>query len=341
MLQIKLLQALYGDCIVLSYGQDSLHHIIIDGGTGRLCYRQLQETLHQVKEAQEHVDLLVLTHIDSDHISGFIRLFSQKSFPFHIIKRMWFNFGKSLNNSLRLTVPPLDVTLRPSDSKISWKQGESLEALLGGTSILRESLIKKMDIFEISGARITVLSPSQDTLKLLAVTGISEPVRTTQISGSNDYNRGILKLNSLPFDSQVSLTNRSSIAFLFQYCGFTLLFLGDAAADEIEDSFMRLGYSCQNKIKIDYCKIAHHASKHNTSNQLIQMMDCHNFIISTHKTSQGRPSKECLSRIICNTKEPVTFYCNYNLNAESIFTKQELDTYKMKFITLDENGITV
>ena len=56
-------------------------------------------------------------------------------------------------------------------------------------------------------------------------------------------------------------------------------------------------------------------------------------------TSQGRPSKECLTRIICNSKKELNFYCNYEINWNTIFTKEEFDTYKMKFYCISEEGI--
>ena len=41
MLNIRLFKALNGDSIVISYGKRKTYHILIDGGCGKLCYRQL------------------------------------------------------------------------------------------------------------------------------------------------------------------------------------------------------------------------------------------------------------------------------------------------------------
>ena len=117
--------------------------------------------------------------------------------------------------------------------------------------------------------------------------------------------------------------------------------MGDADADEIVKSLTELGYSKKNKLKVDFCKIAHHASKHNTTNELIQMIDCSNYIISTQQTAKGRPSKECLSRIICNSEKPISFFCNYELDWNKIFTKEEFLKYHMKFLVLEHQGINV
>lgn len=41
MLNIKALKALNGDCITISYGAKQKYNILIDGGQGRVCFRQL------------------------------------------------------------------------------------------------------------------------------------------------------------------------------------------------------------------------------------------------------------------------------------------------------------
>lgn len=341
MLKIKLLKALNGDCIIISYGEEKTYNILIDGGCGKLCYHQLCGYIENMKKEKNIFDLVVLTHIDSDHIEGILRLFSQKEFDFSIIKEMWFNFGEELQNSLEIKGINKEINLYDFDAKISWKQGRSLEERLQETAIQRRSFLKVGDFHFIGNAKITILSPTIDTLNEFVRKEIEESKQSAKIASSNDYQKGVLELNETEFEGIVSLTNKSSIAFLFELGEIKLLLLGDAEAATIEESLSRLGYSQENKLKIDYCKIAHHASRHNTSGSLIQMLDCKNYIISTKSTTQGRPSKECLSRVICNSTTPVNFYCNYDINANDIFTEDEFSKYGMKFITVDENGIDV
>lgn len=341
MLKIKLLKALNGDSIIISYGEEKTYNILIDGGCGKLCYRQLCRYMEDMKKEKNVIDLVVLTHIDSDHIEGILRLFSQKEFDFSIIKEMWFNFGEGLQNSLKIEGINKEINLYDFDTKISWKQGRSLEERLQDTAIQRRSFLKVGDSYFIGDARITILSPTIDTLNEFVRKEIEESKQSAKIASSYDYQKGVLELNETEFEGIVSLTNKSSIAFLFELGEIKLLLLGDAEAATIEDSLSHLGYSRENKLKVDYCKIAHHASRHNTSGTLIQMLDCKNYIISTKSTTQGRPSKECLSRIICNSTTSVSFYCNYDINANDIFTEDEFSKYGMKFITVDENGIDV
>lgn len=61
MLKIKLLKALNGDSIIISYGEEKTYNILIDGGCGKLCYRQLCRYMEDMKKEKNIIDLVVLT----------------------------------------------------------------------------------------------------------------------------------------------------------------------------------------------------------------------------------------------------------------------------------------
>ena len=340
MFNIKVLQALKGDCIIVSYGTEEIHHILIDGGQGRPCFRQLCNYVDDIKQAGDKIDLLILTHIDSDHIDGIVRLLSNKRFDFTMIKEMWFDFGEKLQNLLGIRSKEQKISLYNNGTGISWKQGMDVEEKVREAGI-KSRVVEKLERISVGGADITILSPSREILRKFAEQHEEKEKSITQITYSNDYHQSIFELNQKEPEKKISLANKSSIACLFEFNGQGILFLGDADADEVAGALTELGYSKENKLKVNYCKIAHHASKHNTTNELIQMLDCSNYIISTQQTTQGRPSKECLSRIVCNSEKPITFYCNYELNYNKIFTKEEFLKYKMKFVILEETGINV
>lgn len=340
---IYVLKALYGDSIILTYGLEQKNHILIDGGIGKECYRNLKIFFDSLKKDNRNLSLLVLTHIDSDHIDGVLKLFSEEDFDFTKINKMWFNYGDFLDAELKINRDKEKNNLKLQDmsTKIGWKQGTGLELVLKKSGFQYEKIIKKLDEFDIEDAHFTILSPSLEVLREFNEQWLIEREQETKISSVSDYSISIEKLNTLDFHENISLANKSSLAFIFEYKLRKILFLGDASAKEIEKSLSELGYSETNPLEVDICKISHHASKHNTSNELVRMLKCKNYIISTNLTSSGRPSKECLSRIICNSKQPVDFYCNYEIDFNKIFTKEEFDKYGMKFITMDKRGINL
>ena len=62
-----------GDCLLLSYGVSPAKHVLIDGGRTS-TYSFLRPALRRIVEANKRIELLVLTHIDADHIEGFLPL---------------------------------------------------------------------------------------------------------------------------------------------------------------------------------------------------------------------------------------------------------------------------
>lgn len=340
---IKMLKALNGDCIFISYGEKYEKNILIDGGIGIECYNQLKRLIEKLKIESKKLDLVILTHIDSDHITGMLKMFLVKKFDFGLIDKMWFNYGEKLHKVLGISnCEELnnDIYLHDEKNQISVGQAKKLELVLQQNGI-DYTTVKKNEIYKSSDAIITLLSPRLEILKELNEMSEKESLKEVKIAAINDYSYSLKDLNNKEFEENVSLENKSSIAFIFEWNGMKALFLGDAAASEIVDSLLQKGYSKENPLDIVCCKISHHASKHNTSSELIQMLKCKNYLISTNKTASGRPSKECLSRIICNTKEPINFLCNYNININDIFTNEEIEKYKMHFLLLDEKGINL
>lgn len=71
-MKLKVFYATDGDCLLLTSGDD--HHALIDGGRTGSFREQTWPTLRQLAENEEVLDLVVVSHIDADHISGILWL---------------------------------------------------------------------------------------------------------------------------------------------------------------------------------------------------------------------------------------------------------------------------
>ena len=108
-------------------------------------------------------------------------------------------------------------------------------------------------------------------------------------------------------------------------------------SSQIVSALSNLGYSKENPLKLDCCKISHHGSSHNTSLELLELLDCENYIISSNWT-HNRPSKTCLSRIVVsNAYKPANLYFNYTY--KDIFTIEEKQQYNISLNVLSDSGI--
>jgi glyoxylase-like metal-dependent hydrolase (beta-lactamase superfamily II) len=111
---IELLPARHGDCLWIEYGTSrTTHRILIDGGPVA-TFKDLEQRIAAIPADERAFELVMLSHVDADHVEGLVRLFAEKPLPV-AVKRVWFNGWRQMNGP--------DHTLGPL-------QGEFLSALL-------------------------------------------------------------------------------------------------------------------------------------------------------------------------------------------------------------------
>lgn len=346
MLKIKLLHASQGDCIIITYGEiTNPHYVIIDSGIGKTCTRELKVFLENVRKAGQVVDFIILTHYDADHIQGFLSLMKYKITNSNTVKTVWMNYGNDLSNAVASdSIMHFNAI---EESRItSATQGRDFYQYLCEEKIALRSVILAGDEIEIDCAKLKILSPSPDQIKKMLeeivvidgnITYPDDSSRIKETAGSNaDFELSIDVASKKEFVEDKKISNCSSIAFIFEYKNYRLLFLGDSIPSQIVTELNRLGYSDSNKLKLDLCKLSHHGSNHNTSDKLLQIIDCSNYIISSNWDGK-RPGKQCLSRIAVNIKGNKRFYCNYR--HKNVFTESELAEYTIDFEDIDSKEI--
>jgi hypothetical protein len=143
MLTLQLLPAGCGDCLWLEYGTGATRRIvIIDGGlteTATALRRRIEAARRARNVATLDVELLVVTHIDNDHILGIIELLKTES-PGLRVKDIWFNgrpqlmalpaAPRSRSGGARRTASaaPADLMGGPSDVDEAVEDRSSLDA---------------------------------------------------------------------------------------------------------------------------------------------------------------------------------------------------------------------
>lgn len=340
---LKILPVLHGDAICVQFvGNDGKYHnIFVDGGFARTYSRTLKKEAERVIRDQEKIDLFIVTHTDQDHISGvlkFVRDYGEAD----MVSQYWFNYS------------PLDAVLNTASNKISIADGIKLRDYLKQRGKLPEHEttddIRDVDCY---GAKLTVLSPSKSVLEKyqeLWQSTEQEQTREGLISSrGNDYAHSIGHLLKNSFREDKKLENRVSIAFLLELHDMSFLFLADSQPSTIVRALRSKGYSIENKLKVDYVKLSHHASKSNTSDELLSIIDCHKFMISANgKNRYFFPHKQALARVLAHAErdlsEHITFIFNYNNKVlQNIFTEEEKLTYNFSCLYPNENqnGFTI
>ena len=78
-MKIDVLPAQNGDCFLVEYIPN--RYILIDGGYADTYRNCLLPKLKSIAEVGGVVDAIVVTHIDSDHISGIIKMLEEDDLP--------------------------------------------------------------------------------------------------------------------------------------------------------------------------------------------------------------------------------------------------------------------
>lgn len=164
MFRIEMLPAAHGDCLWIEYGNGhDIHRILIDGGPAH-TYPQLRERILHLPANERRFDLLVITHIDADHIEGVIRLLLDAEALNCQFDRIWFNGRDQLN-----AVPD------PAGEALGGVQGEILGMLIAdyenrtGTRVWNQDFDKALAAIDRKAAALpVVMLPGDCRLTLLS-----------------------------------------------------------------------------------------------------------------------------------------------------------------------------
>jgi beta-lactamase superfamily II metal-dependent hydrolase len=345
-MKIKFLQAFNGDSILISFKDDTNknRNILIDGGTPRTYQRFLKAELEHLLNENESIDLLIVTHIDDDHIGGIKELYQDTKLDRSFIKNVWFNSGNLISDYFKDNREKTrEVNIIMDDqTNMSVGQGITLENALISDGKWSQSLIrvnKKPILFY--GSQITILSPSDKGLKKLHKKWQIEVDKTVNMSNNHDdFSIPVSELVKRKFTEDKAVPNGSSIAILIENQGSKALLLGDAHPSVIIESLKNLEYTDENKLKVDIVKVSHHASKGNTKPELLSLIECDNYMISTDGNKHGLPDKEAIARIIAHNPN-CKLYFNYDDFINTLFLPEDMEQYKFDIQSLSQMNYTI
>jgi beta-lactamase superfamily II metal-dependent hydrolase len=338
-LNIKMLEAFHGDCFLISLEDNNcVKNIIVDGGISKTYIRNLKSEIEAIMNAEgQNIDMMFITHVDDDHIGGIISFFEDDEIDKSIVKRVIYNSALTISKSLRSQYDSSrEIHInKTTERKASYKQGKTLESELIKDNLLENKVIKALDKIDIGNATITILSPREiEVKKLNKRWEIEQSEKRKASSSDDDYKKTIKELlRDDKYIKDKSIINRSSISFLMEYGRFKILMLADSRSDVITKSLNRLGYNKENKLVLDYVKLPHHGSKNNLYYDLLDIIDCKKYIISTDGSIFNHPDKITLARIL-KVFNNVEFYFNSTIH-ENIFLKEDKDEYKFTCVNKD------
>ena len=331
MVTVELLPAGYGDAILVTYGDPATpHRILIDGGQAK----SFPVVAERLRSFNGPIDLLVVTHVDTDHVGGAVRLLSSGALASRF-KGIWFNGFVHLDRFSGMLGPIHGERLTALIVKLGlpWNQGwpDPVQPGVGGPVVVRDA----PPVMALpGGATATVLSPTPRKLaELLPVweavvdkAGLRPKVKATEDDEVAVVAPGLLggisleDLAGLHTDDDAAEANGSSIAFVFEFEGVRVLFGADAHADALVAGLTALT-GPDGKVHLDACKLPHHGSKGNCTRALVDLIDCPLWMISTNGRRFHHPDDEALARVVHGrTDPPPKLVWNYRSDRFLAFT---------------------
>ena len=328
---LDVLPAAHGDALIITYGPPGdRHRILVDGGPAGPYADGLRAHLAALPPEDRHFELAIVTHIDTDHIDGALKLLRDEALGLQI-DDVWFNGWPQVSSE----------PAEQDDGERGPLQGEFLSDLLGGrpwnTAVagqpIRRDLAGKVPL--AGGAELIVLSPTDKELGRLrrewttTVTkagfapGDSAAVAKRLVEGrryepprdpaelrerGEAGDRGGSKLGS-----DRAVANGSSIAVILQCEGKRVLLGGDAHAGVLTEALQgmadRFGTTT---VGVDLFKLPHHGSAGNITRELIDLLRCDRFVVSTNGDHFNHPDVEAIELLgRPGAPTPPTVYFNY------------------------------
>jgi beta-lactamase superfamily II metal-dependent hydrolase len=312
---LDMLPAREGDCLWLTYGDESgKRHVLIDGGrqaTGRV----VRDRLAALPADERRLELVVVTHVDRDHIEGMLEL-AEADFHGIEVGDIWFNGYRHLLNDFdpmgavqgeRLT----EALSRPGRP---WNEafGRRRVAIEPGQPLALPPLA--------GGLQLTLLSPTPAKLTAMVkvwedevrIAGMKQGLPADEAVPGGFQRMGPIDVDSLAAQAFVddrAEANGTSIALLAEYAGRRVLLGADAHCDVLAQSVRALGGGA--RLKLDAFKVAHHGSAHNISRELLDLVDCRRYLLSTNGSYFYHPDAAAVSRVVRFGGESPQLIFNY------------------------------
>lgn len=342
MIRLTMLPGKDGDCLLLEYGDDEItRRMLIDGGRAG-TYPEIVPTLTKVAEDGGRLDVLVVTHVDQDHILGVLALIEDAD---RIeIGDVWFNGFDQL-----MDVDPEFESFGPQD-------GERLTSALLAQGVPWNAAFQRRAVeigrpFEIPDdeATFTFLAPDRTLLKGLIGDWKKECAAEGLIPGRDpdepppkgfeDF--GTLDIEALAdsaFERDDSKTNRTSIGFLFEHDDVRIMFTGDGDDPRLVESIQALAEAEGGRLRLDALKVSHHGSRKNLSRDLLDLIDCPRYLISTNGDRHSHPDPVAMARILTHGGDQKELVFNYQERAADWDVEQWRTKYGYTVTTPEPDG---
>lgn len=331
---VEVLPAGYGDCLLVSCPVgESTWRLLVDTGPDE-CWPVLRQRLSDLptdEHGKRHIDLAVISHIDHDHIGGAGLLFSDKALGL-TFGDVWFNAPPRPAVRGVAEGHALATLLGAGDTDLPWNV-----AFQGGLVVTLEGNFAEVPR-PVGTPRITLLSPGPTQLGNLFKVWDRELERLRKKESEKPAAAPVGTRGAIAVDPKVlaeattavdrAPANGSSIAFLLEHRGASLLLAADAFATVLVPALQAWARHrrLSAPLKLDAIKLSHHGSRANVTRSLLEVVQADHYIVSTNGTIFHHPDDEAISRVIVYGGPRPTLWFNFDNDRSRKWTDPSLQS---------------
>jgi hypothetical protein len=291
-LHLAVIQARFGDCLVLEHRRGQrVHRYLIDGGPSNTYAQHLRPYLDAVAAEGRGLDAVVLSHVDTDHAIGLLDFLTDVAAsppagtPPVPIGEVWHNsfalvpHDPAVDNRVKAALQTAGasmVSLNASVLGVDHGNQLRIRALQLGLPLNQpfpagEILIDTAPTFERDGAQFRVVGPSKANLDAL---------RRDWLAWLEEHENDLGDPN-VAATADDSVPNLSSVCLLASANGRSVLLTGDAVGDHIVTNLEQLGMLAPGgTLHVNLLKMPHHGSDRNVTPAFFDRITADRYVFS-------------------------------------------------------------
>lgn len=345
---LEVLPALKGDCLILHGEDDGL--ILIDGGPAGVSRESLIPRLEELREERGLaeaeplvIDLLIVSHVDDDHINGVIDLLEgmldrrrANQPPRFLVRELWHNsFDRILGNdqtgaltaSTQFGAASMAPVIEEADEGPPTDHAKILASVKQGDDLRRLAEALGIPVNGMFGGNLIQTSPGE--LVSREVAGIElvvlGPRRPELVELQKEFDEWLerqppserTETSLLAGLDDESAANLSSIVLLARKDGRTILLTGDARSDKVLEGLQDCGLCGPGEtIEVGILKMPHHGSIRNLDDEgdFLRRVTSRHYVFSGNG-EHGNPDRETFELLLkTRPGQEMNFYLTYTID---------------------------
>jgi beta-lactamase superfamily II metal-dependent hydrolase len=319
-----------GDCLIVHYGtRNNPGLVLIDGGPAKVYKPHLKPRIEQIRKARNltedeslPVDLLMVSHIDDDHINGVLELTkelvdaadSQKPLPLKI-RSFWHNtfddiIGNSpdeLLNAVKASFGAAALRGEPDTEGLEPAAARVLASTEQGFHLRDDARKLKLRINPEFNGKLVMAGGKGKKIDMgrgLKFT-VAGPMKAELLDLQKDHDDFLKKqknkkstTEALASFTDTSVPNLSSLVLLAEAGKKRILLTGDARGDKILLGFELVGLLKKDGgMHVDILKMPHHGSDRNMDPIFFRRITADHYVFSGNGEN-GNPERATLQMLL-------------------------------------------